>query len=161
MKTILVIDDLDFIEIPKIGQDVKKATLFTGKTLRETALDFGAVIVNGKLIQNRYGDLDMPIEELYQPTKGKPPMKQLKTYLQNILTGFAVAFLFIASIAIISSCQPAHATESDYATPQERCADKGGIWRNEYCHPRDMTDAEIEEAQRWVTLKQLEIREVK
>ncbi|WP_386696759.1 hypothetical protein [Lonepinella sp. MS14436] len=70
MKTILVIDDLDFIEAPKTEQDVKKATLFTGKTLQETALDFGAVIVNGKLIQNRYGNLNMPIGELYQSTKG-------------------------------------------------------------------------------------------
>ncbi|TYG33279.1 hypothetical protein FW755_12615 [Lonepinella koalarum] len=70
MKTILVIDDCDFIDLSKTEQDVKNAILFTGKTLQETALDFGAVIVNGKLIQNRYGNLDMPIGELYQSPKG-------------------------------------------------------------------------------------------
>ncbi|WP_391540642.1 hypothetical protein [Lonepinella koalarum] len=41
-------------------------------------------------------------------------MKLLKTYLQNIFTGIALALLIMVAIALIASCHPAFAT-----TPQE------------------------------------------
>ncbi|WP_439234924.1 hypothetical protein [Lonepinella koalarum] len=81
-------------------------------------------------------------------------MKLIKTYLQNIFTGIALALLIVVAIALIASCHPAFAT-----TPQETCANKGGVWQHGHCLNRDMTDEEIEYAKQWVTLKQRETQE--
>lgn len=76
MKKILIIDELDFIYPQQAKQDVNNAILFTGKTLFVTALDYDVVIVNGKLIKNRFGDLDMPIPQLFEVTV--PTQEQAK-----------------------------------------------------------------------------------
>ena len=46
------------------------------------------------------------------------------------------------------------------ATPQENCEIKGGVWEENYCAPPDMSEDDIKLAQRYVVLKELEMREV-
>ncbi|WP_386696741.1 hypothetical protein [Lonepinella sp. MS14436] len=76
--------------------------------------------------------------------------------IKNILTGIILALWVSLFFFFVCYQQPAHAAEP--ISQAEQCQDKGGIWHNGHCLARDMTDEEIQYAQRWVTLKQLETR---
>lgn len=80
-------------------------------------------------------------------------IEELLEILKSVLAVFAI---IITALLLISLFHPAFG-----ATPAEECDIKGGVWNGKYCLARDMTDEEIDFAQRYTILKEIEMREMK
>lgn len=67
----------------------------------------------------------------------------------------------LATFSLVIILATVLANKAVATTPQETCEIKGGVWTGKYCAPRDMTDEEIDFAQRYTILKEIEMREMK
>lgn len=64
MRNILILDNDSFIDPKQAENDLDNARLITNERFYQVALNYSVVIVNGKLIKNRFGSLNQPVEEL-------------------------------------------------------------------------------------------------
>lgn len=79
--------------------------------------------------------------------------------IQKFFFAILCIILAVAVLIVMTAFRPALAT-----TTIDQCEDKGGIWQtypSPHCAPPDMTAEQLESAKRYVTLKQIEMREVK
>lgn len=78
---------------------------------------------------------------------------------RNLILDFLLALLFIIGLILAFGVSEAHSS-----TPINRCDEQGGIWQTyptPHCADKPMTDEQIQYAQRYTMLKQIETREVK